>query len=419
MWLVERLHLAGIVVAGATLAWNCTPGGDAPAVAASQFVVEQLVSPAQTNSAAPQLTAQSGPAILSWIERDGARATLRFAERTASGWSQAMDVAAGQDWFVNWADVPSVIRLANGTFAAHWLQKSAGDTYAYDVRLSFSRDDGKTWTRAVSPHHDGTPTEHGFASLFEVSDSGLGLVWLDGRSMRAGDHEGDHGSMSVRAAVFDATGKQTSETVVDDRVCECCPTAVAVTSEGPIAAFRNRSAEEVRDIYVSRLSGDRWTEPTPVHDDGWKIPACPVNGPALSARDRRVAIAWYTVQQEQGRAFVAFSEDAGRTFGKPIRVDDGGSLGRVDVELLEDGSATASWIEFAEQRAQFRVRRVTRTGERSPAVTIAGIEAGRTGGYPRLALQSDELLLAWTETGSGLSRVRTAVARLPTTAGTR
>jgi hypothetical protein len=225
--------------------------------------------------------------------------------------------------------------------------------------------------------------------------------------------------MSVRAAVFDITGKQMSETLIDDRVCECCPTAAAVTSEGPIVAFRNRSAEEVRDIYVSRLIGGRWIESKPVHDDGWKIPACPVNGPALNTRDRRVTIAWYTVQQEQGRAFVAFSEDAGRTFRKPIRVDDGGSLGRVDLELLEDGSAIAAWIEFAEQRAQFRMRRVTRTGERSSAATIAGIDAGRTSGNPRLAMQADELLLAWTETGSGVSRVRTAVARLPSPPSSR
>jgi hypothetical protein len=400
------------------LAYGCTGAGDARARDSGfNIQVQPLASPAQDGSAQPQLTIQSDRATLSWIEHSGKHATLRFAERNRTGWSAPKDVATGDDWFVNWADVPSVVRLADGTLTAHWLQKSAAGTYAYDVRLSFSRDDGQTWTRAVSPHHDGTPTEHGFASLFQVPGSGLGLAWLDGRSMKSGGHDSDHGAMSLRAATFDTTGTQTSETLVDDRVCECCPTAVAVTSEGPIAAFRDRSAVEVRDIHVARLIAGRWTEPTPVHDDGWKIPACPVNGPALSARDRSVGVAWYTVQQEQGRAFVAFSEDAGRTFGKPIRVDDGGSLGRVDIELLEDGSAVASWIEFADDRSQFRVRRVTPTGERSPAQTIAGIEAARASGYPRVALRADELLFAWTETANGLSRVRTAVARLPSPPG--
>lgn len=36
----------------------------------------------------------------------------------------------GKDWFVNWADVPSAIRLANGTLVGHWLQKSGPGTSA-------------------------------------------------------------------------------------------------------------------------------------------------------------------------------------------------------------------------------------------------------------------------------------------------
>lgn len=329
------------------------------------------------------------------------------------------------------ADVPSVVRLADGSLAAHWLQKSGPDTYAYDVWLSYSNDNGKTWSSSFTPHHDGTKTEHGFASLFQMPGEGLGLVWLDGRAMKpemrhpptplgAGDaHGSDRGAMSVRFATFDTTWKQTSEMPVDLRVCECCPTTAAVTADGPIAAFRNRSEDEVRDIYISRFENGQWTEPKAVHPDGWKIPACPVNGPMLSARDRDVAIAWFTVKENQGRAFVAFSGDAGRTFGAPIRLDEGGSLGRVDVELMPDGGAVATWIEFADQRAQFRVRRVDPSGAKSPAVTVSGIAGSRTSGYPRLARHGDELVFAWTESTDGRTQVKTAASQLsqPTSAG--
>jgi hypothetical protein len=219
--------------------------------------------------------------------------------------------------------------------------------------------------------------------------------------------------MSVRFATFDANWKRTSEAPVDLRVCECCPTTAAVTSEGPIAAFRNRTDDEVRDIYVARLENGKWTEPRAVHDDGWKINACPVNGPMLSARGREVAIAWFTAKNDQGRAFAAFSHDAGRTFGSPIRLDDTGTLGRVDLELASDGSAIASWIEFAEQRAQFRVRRVDASGSRSASVTVSGLAGSRASGYPRVALNGDEVLFAWTETIDGRSQLRTAFARLP------
>ena len=70
--------------------------------------------------------------------------------------------------------------------------------------------------------------------------------------------------MSLRAAHFDRGGKQLSEDAVDRRVCECCPTAAAVTTDGPIVVYRNRSADEVRDIYLSRFTGEAWTVPAPV-----------------------------------------------------------------------------------------------------------------------------------------------------------
>ena len=114
-----------------------------------------------------------------------------------------------------------------------------------------------------------------------------------------------------------------------------------------------------------------------------------------------------------GRAYVAFSQDAGRTFGAPIRLDDAGALGRVDVELTSDGSAIASWIEFADQRAQFRVRRVERSGARSSSVTVSSLAGSRASGYPRIGLSGDELVFGWTENVQSASRVQTAVARLP------
>ena len=393
-----------------------------------------VATPAAANSAQPQLSTSSRGVLLSWIERAGDLATLKFAERTASGWSVPRTVASGRNWFVNWADVPSVLRLPSGALVAHWLQKSAASTYAYDVRLSYSIDDGKTWSASFLPHHDGTPTEHGFASLFPMGE-GFGLVWLDGRAMHAapkpgdaaksGDHGGGHGSgaMTIRFARFDKAFKQVEESLVDARVCECCPTAAAVTAEGVITAYRNRSDEEIRDNYVARLVNGKWSTPQAVFNDGWKIAACPVNGPALAANGRTVAMSWFTVKNEQGQAYAAFSQDAGKTFAAPIRVDDGGTLGRVDLELLPDGSALATWIEFAAvnseggksaSQSQFRARRIEKTGARSAPVTIAGIAGSRSSGYPRAAISNGEVVFAWTESidGGGL-QVRTAVAPLP------
>jgi hypothetical protein len=409
-----------VVVAAALIAVVIAARKKAAPVVWQVAEAQQIDAPAAaTGSAQPQLSVQGDKLLLSWIELGNADAALMFAERTPTGWSAARKVSAGRDWFVNWADVPSVVRLADGSLAAHWLQESAASPYAYDVRLAFSKDEGQSWTQATSPHHDGTPTEHGFASLFQAPGAGLGLVWLDGRAMKAAKpDEEPSGSMGLRAAVFDRQGAQVSETVVDDRVCECCPTAAAVTSDGPIVAFRDRSQDETRDIYVSRLADGRWSEPQPVHRDNWQINACPVNGPAISASGRDVAIAWFTLAEDQGRVFVAFSADAGRTFAPPVRVDDVSALGRVDVELLPDGAAVVSWIEVAGRRSEFRIRRVSRSGQRDESMSVAGITANRASGFPRMARRGDELVFAWTDTEAVGSRVRTATARL-ITSGTR
>ncbi|HSC27550.1 MAG TPA: hypothetical protein VLD67_09760, partial [Vicinamibacterales bacterium] len=119
------------------------------------FEIQPIPSPAGPGSAQPQLSVSDKGVLLSWVERAGTRSALKFAERSASGWSPAKTVASGDNWFVNWADVPSVVRLADGTLAAHWLQKSGPGTYAYDVRLAYSKDDGQTWSESFTPHDDG------------------------------------------------------------------------------------------------------------------------------------------------------------------------------------------------------------------------------------------------------------------------
>ena len=382
--------------------------------------VTPLPAPAAPDSAQPQLHVSSKGVLLSWVERNGPEATLKFSERTSAGWSAARTVASGKDWFVNWADVPSVIRLDDGTLVAHWLQKSGPGTYAYDVRLSHSKDDGKTWSASFTPHTDGTKTEHGFATMFQMPGAGLGLVWLDGRKMTGGGHGapaaagGGHGSddMTLRFGSFGKDWQATAETELDARVCECCPTTMAMTADGPIVAYRDRSPEEVRDIYITRLENGKWTAPKPVHADGWRVPACPVNGPALSARGKAVAVAWFNAKDDQPKSFGAFSSDAGRTFTAPIRLDDAASLGRVDVELLPDGSAVAAYMEFADQRAQFRVRRIRPDGSKSEAVTVSNMTGNRSSGYPRMVLSGDELIFAWTDRDTK-SQVRTATARIP------
>jgi hypothetical protein len=222
--------------------------------------------------------------------------------------------------------------------------------------------------------------------------------------------------MTLRYGAYNAAWAQVSDRSIDAKVCDCCTTSVAMTADGPIAVYRNRTDDEIRDIYVTRYEKGAWTPGKSVHDDGWLIHACPVNGPAVSAIGRNVAVAWFTAKNDQGQAWAALSSDAGRTWTQPIRLDDAASMGKVDVEMLDDGSAVASWVEFANQRSTLRARRVEASGAKSAAVTIAGAPGtGRVGGVPRMVRSGSELVFAWVDTpeSGGLGGVKTAVAVLP------
>lgn len=185
-----------------------------------------------------------------------------------------------------------------------------------------------------------------------------------------------------------------------------------MTSAGPIVAYRNRSADEIRDVYVTRRAGGKWTTGTAVFDDNWKIGACPVNGPAIAARGNQVVLAWFTAPGDSGRVKVAFSNDAGATFGAPTRVDGGNPAGRVDVALSPDGAALVTWIErIGGDTAAVRVRRVERDGKSGSAMTIAASSAARASGFPRMAVSGTRVLFAWTVPGRP-SAVRVARANV-------
>lgn len=347
-------------------------------------------------SLAPRLHVPEGRApVLSWLEPAGDGHALRFARFVKGGFSEPLTAAAGEDWFVNWADTPSVVVLPDGRLAAHWLPKSGSGTYSYDVRLAYSDDRGATWNDPATPHTDETKTEHGFARLFPDGDE-LGAIWLDGRRTAEG------GPMTLRYGRLDGRGRLRAARELDERVCDCCMTGVAKTSAGLLVVYRDRSEDEIRDIYrVLRTEGG-WTGPLPVHRDGWEIPGCPVNGPAVAADGDRVAVAWFTAAGNQPVVKLAFSRDGGDTFEAPIIVDDTGPVGRVDVVLDEAGRAWLTWLDGDTEPGRIRLQRFGPGGDATAPVEVARVDAGRGSGFPVLGLVPEGLLLAWTHPDEGL-----------------
>jgi hypothetical protein len=381
-------------------------GGCAPATDDSPQLTPIDV-PAAPGSAQPRLAhGADGTVVLSWLEPAEGRAALRYAMLGTDGWRPPTTLREGDNWFVNWADFPSVVPLTESLWAAHWLLSQPAGGHAYDILMAISEDGGATWSDDIELHDDRTPTEHGFVSLFKDENaSAAGVIWLDGRNM-----VDDAGAMTLRSAVVTAD-EVVSSTLIDAQVCDCCPTAVAIGSSGPVAVYRNRTDGEIRDIHVTRLVDGRWEPDRPVADDGWKIGGCPVNGPAIAARGDRVAVAWFTAANGEPRVRLAFSADSAGAFDAPIDIAAGNVAGRVAVVLDEAGDAIVSWLEQPRDSGvgaltDLRVRRVSRAGASDRSYTIAQTGAGRPAGFPQMVLRDDRLLLAWTDTRAEPSVVR-------------
>ncbi|MHB1313688.1 MAG: sialidase family protein, partial [Gemmatimonadaceae bacterium] len=292
---------------------------------------------------------------------------------------------------------------------AHFLRRSSAGKYSYDAWITTSADSGVTWSAPQRLHSDSSATEHGFAALVPQPDGSTYAAWLDGHATG-----GAHGEMSLGFAVIDSALRVQRDTMLDLRTCDCCQVAGARTGAGTIFAYRDRTADEVRDIAVVRLQDGRWSPPAIVHADGWVTSACPVNGPALSASDRRVVVAWFTNARDIARVQLAFSGDLGATWGAPIRVDDGRPLGRVDVQLLPDGGALVTWMErTGTGRAEIRARRVSALGAMSAPATIEHTSDARAVGFPRIAVAKGRgVYVAWRELTEP-SRLRLALLELP------
>ena len=393
-WVV-RVALAATVV----LLTGTVPG--------TQF--SEIPVPAATGSLAPVLSqGPRGELVLSWLEPAGKKHSLRSSTWRDGKWTAAVTVLTSESLFVNWADVPSVIPTGGDTLVAQWLQKTAGGTYDYGVRLARSANGGKSWSQPITPHRDGPHGEHGFVSMVPWPGGGLAAVWLDGRGMTAHGDDVTQ-SMTLRHAVLEPDGETGVETMLDARACECCQTGAARAGDAVVVVYRDRTEREVRDISSVRWERGQWSDPQSLASDHWVTPGCPVNGPAIAAAGERVVVAWFTAPGDSARVNVAWSRNGGRSWAKPVRVDEGAPAGRVDVALLPDGDAAVCWIEGTAREASLRARRVRADGRPGAPITLAKTTGARRSGFPRLVSQGDWLVCAWTDPADS-TRIRSSQA---------
>lgn len=354
---------------------------------------QEETSPAPAGSCAPGLLVGGGRVHLHWVETPAGDApALRFSAWDGAGWGAPKTVVSDPALVVDPADPPALIVLADGTLAAAWTRKAGRTGASSEIQVSVSRDGGDTWLAALCPHREGAGNRRRSVSLAPDAVDGFWVAWLDGVDAR------------LRAALW-RNGGFGPEVLLDSRASGCSPIAAVPTAEGIAVAYRDRAADEVRDISLVRYERRVWGRPFTLHNDRWKTADCPSDGPAATTRHNLTALSWYTGGGAP-QVLMALSDTSAFRVSRIVRLDDGDPLGRTDVDWLPDDSAVASWVEKTPEGAVIRARRVTFDGRVDPAVTLASTTAAPGGGIPQLAVAGVDIWLAWTDVSAAAPRVR-------------
>ena len=357
------------------------------------------------NSSESFLLSTKNNLFISWTEQVADTNFLYISKLEDNSWSQKSTIKKGTDWFVNWADFPSLSynEISNSIFSFH-LQKSSEETFSYDVNYHINQ--GSTWKDMKKIHDDNTFSEHGFVSSIPYQN-GFMVSWLDGRNTYGKGHD-DHakGAMTIRSAILDSSGNIIDNSLIDGMVCDCCQTSMAISNNIPIVVYRDRSEGEIRDIFYSRYIDSNWTEPQPIHEDGWEINGCPVNGPNIDSYKENVVVSWFSASNGRPKVNLKFSRDSGRTFGDKILIDnvENSPIGRVDVEFLNSDEVMVSWLSTVKGKGKLLMRKINIDGEIGDIKVVDEISTERSTGFPQIEQFNDDIFISWTD-NSQLNKV--------------
>ena len=372
----------------------------------NNVIIENIPFSYGKNNAQPNLVSFNGSISLSWISTlNNDNALLHLTQLKDGKWMKPLTIAKGSDWFINWADFPAHA-INQNLILTSYLKKSSVGTYDYDIMLNLRDFSGKKIKEDFLLNTDGFEAEHGFVSIVPNKNQGFFITWLDGRNTTVKDLDGHTKPMTIRFAEITQNGDIINENELDGATCDCCQTSIAMTGLGPIVVYRDRSDKEVRDIYTARNLNGIWEEPKLLHDDGWVINGCPVNGPKAVSNSSNLAIAWFTVVNNKPEVKVSFSNNNGESFGKPIALNDSDAIGRVDVAFLNNSEIIVSYMEFDNSGTYLKIKKISTAGEVSKPITISKIDGGRGSGVPQLEILNNDIFIVWTVSENDLNQLK-------------
>jgi len=377
---------------------------------------KEIPTPAQSGSSVPTISVGGDKKFyLVWVESAGDKVNrLKFSRWDGMQWSPARVITEGSGVLASASGEPKLLALDEHNLAATWMSRTQGakDPDATSLEISFSKDGGASWSVPAQTSDDKTEGEHEYASLFPMNGQ-FGMAWLDPRRAVSAPSVKPNSNEPVATILLTTTftkdGVRGRELLLGNSVCDCCPISSVDTRNGPVLFYRNRDQDETRDIYTTRLQATKWSMGHPVHNDLWRIDGCPTNAAHGDAWGNEMVVAWFTGAGDIARVKLAFSEDDGDHFGEPLIVDEDKPVGHLSSVALTNRTALVSWIGRSGGGRTLYVQEVHADGQRTSRQTIHQYSPNASIGFPVMAQNGNDILLAWTDSDSGTIRMAHAV----------
>ena len=401
--------------------------------------IVSLAVPGRSNST-PSVAAAGSFVAVAWGASSAGKSDVYLAVSNNSGQSFGepvrVNTVAGEARLGGELP-PRVALFSTGKSAAPeiavvWTTRSETAT---ELKLSRSRDGGRTFERAATLQSPGSAGDRGWPALAIDDQGGAHAIWLDHRGLAAARTSGaahaghragtamDGAAMAERSSLFYAAAGAASsgERELTKGVCYCCKTALAAGPRGLlVAAWRHVYPGNLRDIAfaVSRDRGRTFSPPVRVSEDGWAINACPDDGPAIGVDGRgTVHLAWRTViggSDPEGALFYASTSD-GRTFTPRVRIPTLGAFNPTHPQLVVDGRGriVVAWDEVVEGRRVAAARQlIVKSNQQVDFAPIVTLSSDGPATYPALATTERGLLAVWP-TGGETSVIRARTIGVP------
>lgn len=354
--LIWRILLIGIICL------NCSckeKGTNQPEKVSEQETLPIMLSNSQTKASCVYLTAdENDRAWISWIEIDSVgQKHFYFSkyDEEVGKFKGKQEIPIDQNASIHEEGMPKLAVKSDGSIFALFETSTPVEGSRWglgDVRFTQSFDGGKTWTdsKSVVPEDIKEGKSAGFSNLTRLADGEIGIAWLSTAS--AAENEGYVGRPVKFAKTLTDRGVGPAK-IIDPHGCECCRTALAVSSDnGIFVAYRNLLPGSIRDIsMVSKTNGSAdFSTPVSFSNDHWKVDGCPHNGPALTFANNKVYTTWYTnAAKHEGVNFAELNKS-----GKVLQEFNLSSSGQfADVGISSDSLPIVAYSETYKEDDQF------------------------------------------------------------------